>query len=167
MQRRVNEKAASSCITSTLKQGRVSVIAGGGGGWGASANCKVCHLHQVKSSLNQNSYHNVLQHHVLLSGIRHEAQGYVPWNDNDTMYPSKLGQRYIKSKEELHVLQLMSCPVQSADLNPIEQVWDELDRKLRTKQPTRAAYHWQLLQESWVELSSVSRQSFVERMPKI
>ena len=28
----------------------------------------------------------------------------------------------------------MSSPVQSADLNPIEMVWDELDRKVRAKQ---------------------------------
>ena len=43
----------------------------------------------------------------------------------------------------------MSLPVQSADLNTIELVWDELDWKIRAKWP----HLWQLLQECWAELS--------------
>ena len=48
---------------------------------------------------------------------------------------------------------------QSADVNPIELVWDELDHIV--------AQLWQLLQESWAELSSLYLQSWVERMPRI
>ena len=44
---------------------------------------------------------------------------------------------------------------------------EELDRKVRDKQPTHASHHWQLLQKSWVELSSVYLQSLMERMPRI
>ena len=76
------------------------------------------------------------------------AQEFVLMQDNDQKYTSKLCQRYIKSKEKLHVLQLMSWSVQLEDLNPIELVSDELDRKVRTKQSTRVAHLWQLLQES-------------------
>ena len=45
--------------------------------------------------------------------------------------------------------------VQSADLKPIELVWDELEQKVKAKQPTSAADLWQILQESWAELSLV------------
>ena len=61
----------------------------------------------------------------------------------------------------------MSWPVQSADLNPVELVWDELERKVRAKQPISAAQLWQFLQESWKELSSIYLQSLVERMQRI
>ena len=44
--------------------------------------------------------------------------------DNTPKNTGKLLQSYTKSKEEL---QLMSWPAKSADLNPIELVWDELD----------------------------------------
>ena len=56
---------------------------------------------------------------------------------------------------------------QFEDLNPIEPVWDELDQKIRVKQPTNAAHLWQILLESWVELLSVHLLSFVETMPRI
>ena len=87
--------------------------------------------------------------------------------DNDPKHTSKLCQRYIKSKDVEHVFQLMSRPAQSVDLNPIELVLDELDRKVRARQATRAAHLRQLLQESWTELSSVYLQSLVERMQRI
>ena len=37
---------------------------------------------------------------------------------------------------------------ESVDLNPIELMWDELDRKVKAKQPTTADHLWQLLLES-------------------
>ena len=74
---------------------------------------------------------------------------------------------YIKSKQEQHILQLMSWLAQSVDLNPIELVWDELDQKVRAKQPTSAAHFWQWLQKSWAELFSVNFQSLVEKMLRI
>ena len=60
--------------------------------------------------------------------------------DNDPKHTSKLYQRYIQSKEEQHVFQLMSWLVQSEDLNPIKLVGDELDWKARAKQPMSAAH---------------------------
>ena len=104
--------------------------------YGVGDFAKVRDLHQVKSKLNQTSYHSIHQQHVIPSRTQLVAQGFVLMQDNDPNYTSKLCQRYIKNKEEQHVLQLMSWTAQSADLNPIELVWDELD------QPTSAAHLW-------------------------
>jgi transposase len=38
----------------------------------------------------------------------------------------------------------MTWPPQSPDLNPIEIVWDELDLRVKTKQPTSAQHMWEL-----------------------
>ena len=71
--------------------------------------------------------------------------------------------RYIKSEEEQHVFQLIFWPAQSADLNPIELMWG----KVRANQATSEGHLWQLLEESWVELSSVYLLSLVNGMPRI
>ena len=41
----------------------------------------------------------------------------------------------------------MECPAQSPDLNPIELVWDELDRRVKAKQNTSATiiHFWDVL----------------------
>ena len=50
---------------------------------GAFANCKVGDLHQVKCKLNKTDYHNILQYHVIPSGMRLVAQGFLLIQDND------------------------------------------------------------------------------------
>jgi len=47
------------------------------------------------------------------------------------------------------VLRQMTWPPQSPDLNPIEMVWDELDRRVKEKPPTSAQHLWELLQDCW------------------
>ena len=64
---------------------------------------------------------------MIPSGTCFVAQGFVLVQNNDPKHTSKLCQRYIKRKGEQHVLPLISWPVQSADLNPIELVWGELE----------------------------------------
>ena len=43
----------------------------------------------------------------------------------------------------------MTWPPQSPDLIPTEMIWDELDRRVKEKQPTSAQHMWELLQDCW------------------
>jgi hypothetical protein len=55
----------------------------------------------------------------------------------------------LTKKESDGVLHQMTCPPQSPALNPIEMVLDELDYKVKEKQPTSAPHMWELLQDYW------------------
>ena len=52
---------------------------------------------------------------------------------------------YLTEKESDGVLHQMTWPPQSPD--PIEMVWDEMDRRVKEKQLTRAQHLWELLQD--------------------
>ena len=58
----------------------------------------------------------------------------------------------------------MEWPAQSPDLNPIELVWDELDRRVKAKQPTSVTHLWELLQQCWEELCEQYFIFIVERI---
>ena len=75
---------------------------------GAFANCKDWRFSPVEEQIELNQLYNILQHHAILLGTRLVAQGFVLMQDDDTMNSNKLCQRYIKSKEEQYVLQLIS-----------------------------------------------------------
>uniref|UniRef100_A0AAZ3SCP7 Tc1-like transposase DDE domain-containing protein n=1 Tax=Oncorhynchus tshawytscha TaxID=74940 RepID=A0AAZ3SCP7_ONCTS len=60
-----------------------------------------------------------------------------------TQHPSRL------CKESDGVLHQMTWSPQSPDLNPIEMVWDELDRRVKEKQPTSAQHMWEHIQDCW------------------
>ena len=47
----------------------------------------------------------------------------------------------------------MTWPQQSPDLKPIEMVWDELDHRVKEKQPTSAQRMSVLLQGYWKSTS--------------
>ena len=66
-----------------------------------------------------------------------------------TQHTSRLCKGYLTRKESDGVLHQMTWPPQSPDLNPIEMVWDELDRRVKEKQQTSAQYMWELFQDSW------------------
>jgi NurA-like 5'-3' nuclease len=60
-----------------------------------------------------------------------------------TQHTSSLCKGNLTKKESDGVLHQMNWPLQSPDLNQIEMVWDELDRRVKEKQPTSAQHMWE------------------------
>ena len=85
VRRRVVERAATACITLTVKHGEGFAMV-----WGAFANCKVGDLHQMKGKLNQTGNHSILQHHTIPPGTRLVDQGFILMQHNDPKHTSKL-----------------------------------------------------------------------------
>uniref|UniRef100_A0A4W5K3C9 Tc1-like transposase DDE domain-containing protein n=1 Tax=Hucho hucho TaxID=62062 RepID=A0A4W5K3C9_9TELE len=73
--------------------------------------------------------------------------------DNDPKHASRLYKCFLTKQESDGVLHQMTWPPQSPDLNPIEMVWDELDHRVKEKQPTSAQHMWDLLQDCWKSIS--------------
>ncbi|XP_052373352.1 uncharacterized protein LOC127929518 isoform X2 [Oncorhynchus keta] len=70
------------------------------------------------------------------------------FKDNDPKPTPRLCKGYL-TKTESGVLHQMTWPPQSPDLISIEMVWDELDRRVKEKQPTSAQHTWELRQDCW------------------
>jgi hypothetical protein len=88
-------------------------------------------LFRIQGTLNQHGYRSILQRRAISSCLCVVGRSFVFQQDNDG------------------VLHQMTWPPQSPDLNPIEMVWDELNRRVKEKQPTSAQHMWKLLQYCW------------------
>jgi hypothetical protein len=66
-----------------------------------------------------------------------------------TQHTSRLCKGYLTKKQSDGVLHQITWPPQSPNLNPIEMVSDELDRRVKEKQPTSAQHMWELHQDGW------------------
>jgi len=63
---------------------------------------------------------------------------------------------------------MLGWPSQSPDLNPIEHLWNEVDRRLRndSRKPTSKESLWELLQEIWEGIDPEFCQKLISTMPE-
>ena len=135
--------------------------------WGCFGAGSVGNLYRVQGILNQNGYHSILQRQAIPSGRRLIGANFIMQQDNDPKHTSKLCKNYLLKKQSDGVLTIMEWPAQSPDLNPIELLWEHLDRMVRKKCPTSQSHLWEMLVEAWNDISSDYLEKLTARMPKI
>ena len=96
-------------------------------------------LFRIQGTLNQHGYHSILQRYAIPSGLGLVGLSFV-FNRTVTQHASRLYKGYLTKKESDGVLHQMTWPSQSPALDSIEIVWDELDRRVKEKQPTSALH---------------------------
>ena len=103
-------------------------------------------LFWIQVTLNQHGYHSMLQQYAIPSGLRLVGLSLF-FNRIMTQNTSRLCKGYLTNKESDGMLHQMTWLPQSPDLNPIKMVWDELDHRVREKQPASAEHMWEVLQD--------------------
>ena len=146
VRRRKGERMDSTCLVPTVKHGGGGVMV-----WGCFAGDTFGDLFKIEGILNQRGYHSILQRHALPSDLRIVGPALILQQDNDPKHTSRLCKGYLTKKESDGVLRQMTWPPQSPDLNPIEMVWGELDRRVKAKGPTSAKHFWELLHRLLVD----------------
>jgi len=161
VRRAFSEKMHPDCITPTVKHGGGSVMV-----WGCFSYTGVGDLHRIKGILEQKGYHSILSRHCIPSGTRLIGRGFVMQEDNEQNTLLNYS-NYLHRKEKSGALKKMVWPPQSPDLNPIELLWDELDRRVRKVCPTSQEHLWEILQKAWTEIPNSVLEKLVERMPRL
>ena len=61
----------------------------------------------------------------------------------------------------------MVWPPQSLYLNPIEFLWEELDRNVGSYSPSSQEDMWKALKENWNNISQDTMDKLIARMPRL
>ena len=124
-------------------------------------------LYKVKGIFNKEGYHSILQRHAIPGGQRLIGGNFLLQQDNDPTHTSKLCKNYLGKKQSAGILSVMEWPAQSPDLNPIELLWEQLDRMVHKKCTSSQSNLWEVLLEVWGEISSDYLNKLTARMPKV
>lgn len=130
--------------------------------WGAFCYNGVLPLVKISTRMNSADYQEVLSEGLLPFAGNLAGENYIFQQDNASIHASSSTLAYLKE----HGINVMKWPARSPDLNPIENIWGILARKVYKNQ---RQFHsidtlWTVIQEEWYSLDPEMIQKLVETM---
>lgn len=156
--RKPNTELEKKNLNVTIKHGGGSVLV-----WGCFAASGVGSLVFIEGIMTADSYIEILRQNLHSSAEKlNIRKTFKYYQDNDPKHKAH------KTREWLlyNCPRVLQTPPQSPDLNPIENLWDYLDRAIRTTPITSRAHLKQRLQEEWDRIPVSYLQKLVASEPQ-
>lgn len=139
--------------TALGKQNLVPTVKHGGGGamiWGCMASSGVGNIQFIESIMNRHDYLDILKTNLRESAIKLGlGERFVFQQDNDPKHTAEIVRLWLL----YNVPKQLRTPPQSPDLNPIEHLWDVLEKKIRERTITSKEMLKNALKEEWEAIS--------------
>lgn len=156
--RKPNDELNMKNVVPTVKHGGGNVMV-----WGCMAASGVGKLHFIESTMDRWIYLDVLKTNLRQSvtsmGIGND---FIFQQDNDPKHTSMIVKEWLL----YNVPKQLHSPPQSPDLNPIEHLWEELERRIRKHSITNKQMLKTKLQEEWNLIGSETTKKLVDSMPR-
>ncbi|KAI4885477.1 hypothetical protein NFI96_007017 [Prochilodus magdalenae] len=143
--------------------------AGGGGTvmvWGMFSWHSLGPLIRVEDTLSRAGYESILADHVhpYMLTVFPGADG-IFQQDNEICHMDADVRQWLEEYDQ--DFQALPWPPNSPDLNPIEHLWDHLDRRVRSMDPPPRTLQqlWDALQSAWLQIPVTTYQALIESIP--
>jgi transposase len=154
--RKSDEKYKKECLQPTVQKS-VGIMV-----WGCFCRGRMGPLVLLEGKVTAAKYIEMLEQYLL--PFMNAQTEYIFQDDNAPAHTA----RVTKAWKEDNLNETLPWPAQSPDLNPIENLWDELDRRVRAHKPkpknTRELFA--VMQEKWVGMELSKINNLIESMPR-
>lgn len=145
-------------VITTIKHGGGSVMV-----WGCMAASGVGNLVFIENTMNKTDYLNILRENLSSSIAKLGLdQSWVFQHDNDSKHTAKIVQEWLLYRTPKR----LDHPPQSPDLNPIEHLWEHLDRQIRKREISSKNSLKSVLLEEWQNIPATVTAKLIDSMPR-
>ena len=134
--------------------------------WGCFTSEGIGNLVLIDGTLDAKLYCRILKEDFLgtLGWYNLSSDNIVFQQDNDPKHTSKLAKSWFADNN----IKVLDWPSQSPDLNPIEHLWDEVDRRLRKlpNHPTNRGDLWEKITDVWNSVDLDVCTKLIDSMPQ-
>ena len=152
--RRRNEQLSPRCLQGTLKHQKKIMVWGCFSWYGVGAFCR------INGILTKEKYRQILIRHMRPSARRLHGENYIFQHDNDPKHTATIVKQYLRNQQ----IEVLPWPAQSPDLNPIENLCSELDRRVDKRESEEELF--ECLKKAWANLDHGYLAKLIESMPK-
>lgn len=156
--RRPKGEAYNSRYTKpTVKHGGGSVMI-----WGCFSLRGVGPVYLIEGILTKETYVDILRNVMLPWAEENMPLKWRFQQDNDPKHSAKLTKLWFEQNN----VDVLQWPSQSPDLNPIENLWNELKIEVSKRHLSKKADLWRVIQEVWYSIPSDKCQQLVNSMSR-
>jgi DDE superfamily endonuclease/Transposase len=156
-----NEPLSTRHIRPTVKHGSGNIMV-----WGCFTSGGIGYLCRIDGSLDGELYRKILNDEFIatLNWYNIDKEQVVFQHDNDLKHTANLTKQWFVDNN----IKVLDWPSQSPDLNPIEHLWNEVDRHLRNlpSQITSKSDLWDKLQGVWEGINLETCTKLIDTMPE-
>uniref|UniRef100_A0A915DXW8 Tc1-like transposase DDE domain-containing protein n=1 Tax=Ditylenchus dipsaci TaxID=166011 RepID=A0A915DXW8_9BILA len=143
VRRSPNQKKNPKCQVPTVKHGGGSVMV-----WGSFSRDGMGPLNRIEEIMKAVNYKKILEEQMLPDARIRLAEYWIFQQDNDPKHASKLVKKFLSDNN----VDVLKWPAHSPDLNPIEHLWEELDRRIRNRTYKKTGKLFNALSKEWSKI---------------
>lgn len=156
--RKPNTEMNKENLSATVKHGGGNIMI-----WGCMASNGVGNLKFIDCKMDRFVYLNILRFNLKSSAEKLGIQNdFYFQQDNDPKHTAEI----VKEWLSMNIPNQLHTPPQSPDLNPIEHLWDEIGRRLRTESISSKSALKLKITKIWDEIAASVTTKLVESMPR-
>ena len=129
--------------------------------WGCFSRDMIGPIHHIEGIMDQTVYLDIIKNVMLPHSKQKMPRGWILQQDNDPKHRAASVKKFFASSK----IRVMEWPSQSPDLNPIEHLWEHVDRNLPKVKPKNKAELFQNIRNCWSQIPIDVLIKLVDSMP--
>ena len=156
VRRPINKTFHTKYTKKTVKHGGGNIMV-----WGCFSWNGVGPIFWIKERMNATIYIQIMEEVMLPYAEWNVPLKWIFQQDNDPKHTSHKARKWFSDN---HV-NFMDWPAQSPDLNPIENLWNEVKKKLGNRKFTKDTDLWESFAEAWYSIPVETCRNLIRSMP--